>query len=532
MAGVSGARYVLTYLRRIGADRLFIVSGTDYAAFIEEKARGGDLPEFVVVPHEITAASAAVGYALAGRTGAVAVHTIPGTMNALGIIADAYSMRLPLFVIAGRSPYTERGSTASRDLRIHWTQEARDQGGIVRQWVKLDLEIRDASQLPDAMARAYQFAMSEPRGPVYLMIPREVSVQEVREERYPVSDAFEPGPTSEALSRAQKAIEESESPVIVTWRAGRRRSWYQSLKSFADRVGIPVLNYYGEFVNYRGEMALDWLDLKQADLLIAVECEVPFIPRRTEFRGRLMRVDVDPLYSYIPYMGFGCDLCVQSSVSELFDRLNVREKGELKARVREMHAEQERRKMEEVESMKKRRRIHPRLLSYYVGRLGLPVINEYPLAPEYTGLDWGMYFSDPGFGHLGWALGAAFGFSLAAGKRSVAAVGDGAFIFGVPEAFYYAARTYGTDVTVVIFDNGGWMASAEAVESVFPNGAARARRTFPGADFRRYDIGATVRAFGGYYRLIERPEQIEEALSEAVKHRGISVVQAVVERAR
>ncbi|BCU69610.1 thiamine pyrophosphate-requiring protein [Stygiolobus caldivivus] len=527
----TGAKILLSKLRELGVDRIFMVSGTDYAAFIEEKVKDPSLPEFVIVPHEITAASAALGYSIAGKVGVVALHTIPGTANALGIIINAFTSRVPLIVLAGRSPYTEEGSTASRNLRIHWTQEARDQGEVVRQWVKWDFEIRRVEQIESSVNRAFQIAFSEPTGPVYLMVPREVSVEKTGRRNERPLGTYSPGVKREDLEKARKMIQESDNPVIVTWRAGRKREWFDSLKGFVDEVGIPVLNYVGEVVNYEGEMGLDHYDISNADLVIVVESEVPWIPKRVRVKGKVIKVDVDPSYSYIPYYGFPCDLCVQSTVSEFFSQLKVAEKAELKEKVREAHREQERKKAEEVEKYKKMKTIHPRLLSYYVGKLGLTVFNEYQFNPRYAKLGFGQYFADPGFGHLGWAIGGGFGYSLATGKKVVVTVGDGSFIFGVPEAFYYAVATYGGDVLVVIYDNGGWLASAEAVDEVFPEGLAKAKGEYPGADFRRYNIGETVKGFGGYYKLIESPEEIEESLKEGLKHK-LSVVQAIVDKTR
>ncbi|MEM3213536.1 MAG: thiamine pyrophosphate-requiring protein, partial [Metallosphaera sp.] len=90
-------------------------------------------------------------------------------------------------------------------------------------------------------------------------------------------------------------------------------------------------------------------------------------------------------------------------------------------------------------------------------------------------------------------------------------------------------------VMVVIYDNGGWLASAEAVEEVFPEGLAKAKKVFPGADFKRYNIGETVKAFGGYFKLAESPDEVKAALNEGwhnVKKGNISVVQVIVEKVR
>ncbi|MFX3708001.1 hypothetical protein ACJBPT_11225, partial [Streptococcus suis] len=56
---------------------------------------------------------------------------------------------------------------------IHWRQESRDQGNIVREFVKWDYEVRTNQNLSAVVSRAFKIAMSEPRGPVYLTLPRE-----------------------------------------------------------------------------------------------------------------------------------------------------------------------------------------------------------------------------------------------------------------------------------------------------------------------------------------------------------------------
>ncbi|BCS92527.1 thiamine pyrophosphate-requiring protein [Metallosphaera javensis (ex Sakai et al. 2022)] len=531
----SSAGLILSLLREEGVDKIFMVSGTDYASFIEEKVRDPSLPDFVVVPHEITASAMALGYSLGGKMGVVAVHTVPGTLNALGIVSNAYTSRIPLLVLAGRSPYTEEGSTASRNLRIHWTQEARDQGEFGRQYLKWDFEIRDPTQTSVALRRALQIARSEPRGPVYLTIPREVSVKEAKPSNVKMSP-YEPGPSRESLREAEKLVEESERPAIITWRGGRRREWYEAITEFVNKLGAPVLNYVGEVVNYPsgGPMALDRLDMNEPDLVIVIESEVPWIPKRVKVKAPVIRIDVEPSYSYIPYYGFPCDVCIQSTPMALKE-IQIRGKDRWNEEIRERVEKQREYKRKEIGNLENSSRVHPRLLSSYVSQLGAIVVNEYPFNPRYGSFEYGEYYADLAEGYLGWALGAGLGIRMATGRDVVITTGDGSFIFGVPEAFYYVASTYGLPAMVVIYDNSGWLASAEAVEEVFPEGLAKAKRMFPGADFKRYNIGETVRAFGGYFRLAETPEEARSALTEGwnnVKKGGLSVVQVVVERTR
>ena len=132
-----------------------------------------------------------------------------------------------LLLIAGRTPYTDGNVLGSRTSSIHWTQETRDQGEMLRQCTKLDFEIRRAEQIPSSVARAVQLATSEPTGPVYLSFPREVTVERAKNLRMKKA-SFEPGPAPETIGQAAKLINNSQNPVIITSRAGRKKSWFDS----------------------------------------------------------------------------------------------------------------------------------------------------------------------------------------------------------------------------------------------------------------------------------------------------------------
>ncbi len=522
---MNATQVMLKLLKKFGAETIFITSGTDHAAIIEEYAKGGDYPKLVVVPHEFVAASAAYGYSLAGGLGVAVVHTVPGTANAAGVIMDAYTSMVPLLIIAGRSPYTEFGSPASRDLRVHWTQEARDQGELIRQYVKWDFEIRDPSQMPYALHRALQIATSEPMGPVYLMLPREVTVKEAEYVEYSAS-ATAPGPRPDDVKRFEKLLSESKRPLIVTWRAGRKKEWYDALARFAELHKIPVTNYVGEVVNYptEGPMASD-ASPSQADLIISVECEVPWIPKNEKVNAKVVSIGVDPLHSFIPYYGFPCDVCAQTTVDLFFNSVKLEklnfEWGAEALRVKANPA--------------KGKRITQELLSYEVGRirkdLDAVILDEYEVDRHAVELKYGEYYADPSLGHLGWALGASAGYRIRSGRHVIAVVGDGGFLFGVPEAFYYIAQAYSQPVLVVIYDNGGWLAVKESVSEVFPDGVAVSKNMFPGAELKRFNIGETVKAFGGDYYLVESGYDLSDVMNRAklsVLSGRTAVVQAIV----
>src|SRR6202000_1243638 len=102
------------------------------------------------------------------------VHVTVGTGNTVNGIMNAARDNIPVLLAAGRTPITETGHKASRHRPSHWGQESFDQGGMVREFTKWDYELRSGQPVAAIVDRALDIAMSEPRGPVYLTLPREV----------------------------------------------------------------------------------------------------------------------------------------------------------------------------------------------------------------------------------------------------------------------------------------------------------------------------------------------------------------------
>src|SRR4029450_9852640 len=175
----STADAYLELLAARGVEYFFANAGTDFAPIIEAYARrsaqGQASPRPITVPHEVPAVAMAHGYTMvSGRPQVVMVHVIVGAGNAAGGVINAARSNLPVLFSAGRNPITEAGADGSRDRPIHWAQEAFDQAGMLREFVKWDYELKRFDQLETVVDRALTLAQSEPRGPVYLTLPREV----------------------------------------------------------------------------------------------------------------------------------------------------------------------------------------------------------------------------------------------------------------------------------------------------------------------------------------------------------------------
>src|SRR6476659_8199014 len=175
----SVAEAYLALLADRGVEYLFGNAGTDFAPLIEAYSRatqtGVAVPRPMLATHENLAVAMAHGYGMVSRRiPAVMAHVSVGTANMICAAMNAARENVAILLTAGRSPITEGGLLGSRDGYIHWAQEMYDQAGMLRELVKWDYELRNAEQLETVVDRALAIAGSEPRGPVYLSLPREV----------------------------------------------------------------------------------------------------------------------------------------------------------------------------------------------------------------------------------------------------------------------------------------------------------------------------------------------------------------------
>ena len=166
-----------------GIDNLFFVSGSEIAFYQESAAKARErewpTPRLVTMTHEGAALHAALGNAMvSGQPAATAVHVDVGTLNYGAAIHTAWRGGYPVLMTAGTGPRAYPGTMrGGRDAGIQWVQEPRDQGEIVRQYTKHDHRLEHLDNPGLMVSRLLQVAMSDPQGPVYMTVPREVAMQ-------------------------------------------------------------------------------------------------------------------------------------------------------------------------------------------------------------------------------------------------------------------------------------------------------------------------------------------------------------------
>lgn len=539
------------YLELLAARRVeyfFGNAGTDFAPLIEawakREAQGQVLPRPVTVPHEIPAVAMAHGYAMVtGRPQVVMVHVTVGTANGLGGVINAARVNAPVLFTAGRTPLTEGALPGARNRPIHWAQESFDQGAMVREWVKWDYELRMGAQLETVVDRALAIAASEPAGPVYLTLPREVLAERLTEIEYFDPPRLSPAALQvadpAAVEAAARMLVAARQPLLIVKSTGRDPGAVAPLVAFAERLAVPVVEQAATHVNFPQDHPLHlgydsapYLD--EADVIVVAESDAPWFPgiKAPRPEARVIQIGHDPLLTRYPIRGFAVDLGLAGAPRLTFTALAeaVKRLGPDPAAVaaRRERWEAEHRRLREAWQASARavegdRPIDMRWLSRAVGECldeRTIVVNEYDLDPTQACFRApGTYFGSSPASGLGWGLGAALGARLAAPDRTVVCcVGDGAYIFGVPTAAHWVARAYHLPVLFIVFNNRAWNAVKRAVRFHAPEGWSVRTGSMPMSELAPApDYELICQACGGWGERVEDPLALPDVLRRALR---------------
>jgi acetolactate synthase-1/2/3 large subunit len=547
-AGTVADAY-LQLLADRGIDYLFANAGTDFAPLIEAyakaQAHGVTVPKPITVPHENVAINMAQGYYLAtGRPQAVMVHVNVGTANAMCGLINSWRGNIPVLFTSGRTPYAEEGGLpGERSGEIHWPQEMRDQRAMTREFMKWDYELPNGQVLESAVDRALNIAMTQPRGPVYMTLPREVLAAPLDNFRFssPSRHAtpWPPYPHEAAVEEAAELIANAENPLIITAGAGAHPSDELQLSYVADRFAIPVVRRKNRYMCLPDDHPMNIgfdpdAHLDEADVVIVLECDVPWIPKKKAPRpdAKIIHIGVDPIFQSYPLRGFPCDLAITGGVAATLHHLAMalyrREMimaGKLEARfkrIAQMHEKMKARLAERLEKQRVASPIHPAWINHCINQVkdADTIVLKEALTPSEH-----LHFTKPGTyyslgqgGALGWSLGTALGIKAGApDKLVITAVGDGSYMFGNPLAAHYVAKAEKWPTLTVVYNNEMWNAVRRNTRDVYPDGyAARSNReplTYfePGTHYEK-----AIEAFDGYGESVSLAAELPKALDRAL----------------
>lgn len=546
-----------------GIDHVFFTSGSDIVFFQEAiakmRAAGGAAIRLVTVPHEHVSLNAALGYAaVSGKPTATAAHADAGTLHYGAAIHTAFRSGLPILITAGAPPTARSGTMrGGRDEGAHlWLQQNLDQNGIVRHYTKWDhrLEFQDNPGL--VVSRALQVALSEPRGPVYLSIPREIALQTLQETSFPSAAQLGiPRPAaadSAAIRELAGKLIAAHNPLLILAESGRNPATVPALAALSEQLGLAVtdcgfrthLNFPMTHPHYLANVALG-----DADVVLVIEARVPWIPGAKEpAPGAYVAVIAhDSIHADIPIYELTADLrlnadpllaieALRLAAATMLSDTDRQRIAERKVRLAAASALQRQASDRVAAATANATPIDPRWVSYQIGKL----IGENSILLEETTPGAGLkdqlrctrpgsFFANPGSAG-GWAAGAAFGAKLAAPGRDVIAVcGDGFYMFGAPSVALWSAAHHRAPFLAVVYQNRSYSTGTVRLRQTYPDGYATRSGSEGGYFDPPIDFAREAEAAGAYGENVREPHEVGPALERGLEQtrRGRPAVIAI-----
>jgi thiamine pyrophosphate-dependent acetolactate synthase large subunit-like protein len=206
---------------------------------------GNKAPQLLLCLHEEHAVAIAHGWAkVTGKAMAAVAHSNVGLMHATMAVFNAWCDRMPVLLLGATGPV----DAAKRRPWIEWIHTARDQGALVRDYVKWDDQPGSAQAAREALLRADWIANTAPMGPVYVNL--DAGLQETRvtgTKPAATTDAvrFRPhvgaGADAAQLERVAAILRRAHRPVILAGRASRSPAAWAMRVALAEALDAHVV---------------------------------------------------------------------------------------------------------------------------------------------------------------------------------------------------------------------------------------------------------------------------------------------------
>ncbi|MGX1853473.1 thiamine pyrophosphate-binding protein [Streptomyces sp. NPDC055299] len=540
----TGGDLVVESLTALGADTVFGLPG-QHALGVFDALRRSAL-RYVGLRVENNAGFAADAYARATHGVApLLVSTGPGALMTLPALQEAAAGSAAVLALGSQVPLA--GIGGGRHGYLH---ELGDQSASFRGVVKSVHTARTASQIPSAVAAAWESALSAPHGPVWLEIPQDVLLAEV--EVPPVTELRamprELPPRPELIAAAASRLAGARRPVILAGGGVVRAGAEAELLALAERLRAPVVTTFGGKGAFPWEHPLSlqsWMEdrhttafLEDADTLLVVGSGLGELSSNYHTfrpRGRVVQIEADLGKLEANHAALGIHADARAALAALVKEVGEREPADagdagdgggagdagyagapapeaavadLLARVRDRIAGQQLDLEQQLLAS-----VREALPDGAVSCWDMTIL-AYWAWSAFDPRAANALHSAQGAGGLGYGFPAALGVAAADPARPVLAVsGDGGAMYSLAELA--TARQYELPVTWLIVDDGGYGILREYMTDAF--GAATA------TELTRPDFVALAESFG-VPAVRTSPERLRTDLAAALAAPGPSVV--------
>ncbi|WP_227764494.1 biosynthetic-type acetolactate synthase large subunit [Zhaonella formicivorans] len=533
--GITGAQALIKFLEEEHVKYIFGYPGGAvlalYDAILESKKI-----KHVLVRQEQAAVHAASGYArVTGRPGVCLATSGPGATNLVTGLATAYMDSIPVVAITGQVGTDMIGTDAFQEVDIF---------GITMPITKHNYLVKDVNDLPKVVKEAFHIASTGRPGPVLIDIPKNVSGA--------VFDYQPPGPVDlrgykptykghpAQIKNLAKFIQEAERPVILAGGGVISSNANEELYALAEKINAPVtttLMGLGAFPEDH-QLSLGMLGLHgtpyanyavtNCDLLISLgvrfDDRVISVASKFAPQAKIVHIDIDPAE-------IGKNVIVDLPI--VGDVRLVLEELLKKVTKKEHHSW-----LQQVKAWKESHpmvygnlsQLRPQYVIEKLGELtrGKAIIttdvgqHQMWAAQFYKFTKPRSFISSGGLGTMGYGFPAAVGAQLASPDSLVVAItGDGSFQMNMAEMG--TATEQCLPIKILLFNNS-YLSLVRQLQHFLCG------KRYCGVEFTgNPDFVQLANSYPGAVGLrIEKPEDVEPVLKEAINNGKLTVIECRV----
>ncbi|MGL1887333.1 MAG: biosynthetic-type acetolactate synthase large subunit [Reichenbachiella sp.] len=233
---ISGSEGLLRCLLEEGVETIFGYPGGAIMPIYDALYKYEDKLNHILVRHEQGAVHAAQGFArVSGRTGVAFATSGPGATNLITGIADAQIDSTPIVCITGQVAAHLLGTDAFQET---------DVVGISMPVTKWNIQVTTASEIPEAIAKAFYIANSGRPGPVLVDITKNAQIEEFdySYEKCTRIRSYHPYPplNNDKVVEAAELINQAKKPLILVGHGVLISKAQSELLELAEKANIPM----------------------------------------------------------------------------------------------------------------------------------------------------------------------------------------------------------------------------------------------------------------------------------------------------
>ena len=536
---LTGAQIFMNCLREVGIDTVFGYPGAIILSIYEEFYKTSDVKHYLT-RHEQAAVHAAEGYArVMDKPGVVLVTSGPGATNTITGIANAYLDCYPLVVFCGQVPSAVVGKDAFQEVDIV---------EMTKTCTKWSYQVQSVDELETVIKKAFEIANSGKKGPVVIDLPKNILEAKCEKENKKCEEQRAKCKVQSvnfnSIQNALEILSTATKPVILAGGGVISANASEELTRFAKKIGSPVtytmmgagaygvddksnLGMLGVLGNYWANQAIS-----ECDVLFAIGTRFtdrinPAVKNASKNGAKIIYIDLD-------HSEFAKDLNIEMQIEA-----DIKEALELfLQQAQDLYFEPKTQWINKINEWKATKKLpivpSEKLHAHKILERVYELTKEFnPIVTTEVGQHqlWTIQafnFTKPrklltsgGLGTMGFGFPAAMGACLAKPDELVLNIaGDGSIQMNIQELA--TCVHYKLPVKNIILNNGYLGMVRQWQEKLYDG-------HYCGTDITSPDFVKVAEAYGALGIRVEKEEQIESAIKEALAFDGPVFLEFIIE---